>query len=233
MGKRFRENNIGIKNCCILFHGITLMEKEREYMKRLFHNGMVLFLSLCLLVCAQPCADMQAAGKNKKAGSAFAKAIATGKIPYKKGDAAIVDDLDKDGVKELIVFINQDVTYDFEVWKYSKGTVSKFVSFCYYDPAYVYYDKDKKLFWYFGECEGSWLDGYQVVGKKVKQKVKYSYSIMEKGKYPVEKERNGKKTKITMKKYKKLLRSVQGIQNENAINPVSKSKLIKKLAGMK
>lgn len=54
---------------------------------------------------------VSAASKNKQAGSAFAKAITTGKISYKaatgelpeKGDLALVEDLDGDGVKELVI----------------------------------------------------------------------------------------------------------------------------------
>ena len=202
---------------------------EEYNMKKLFHNGMVLFLLFCLLAGALPCAGIQAASKNKKAGSAFARAVAAGTVSYKKRDAGLVDDLDYDGVKELIIIHDGDDP-SFEVWKYAKGKVSRLAGLDNFDPGWVCYIKSKKQFWYMGECDGSWMSCYQVAGKKVKQKVSYTYSVLSKGKYPVVKEKNGKKTKISFKKYVNLRESI--MKNNNA-KPISKSKLIQKLAGMK
>ena len=174
-------------------------------------------------------AGVQAASKNKKVGSAFARAVAAGTVSYKKGDAGLVDDLDHDGVKELIIIHDGDGP-SFEVWKYAKGKVSRLAGLDNFDPGWVCYIKSKKQFWYMGECDGSWMSCYQVAGKKVKQKVSYTYSVLSKGKYPVEKEKNGKRTKISLKKYMNLWEST--MKNNNA-KPISKSKLIQKLAGMK
>lgn len=49
------------------------------------------------------------------------------------------------------------------------------------------------------EMPDQWMSCYQVAGKKVKQKVSYTYSVLSKGKYPVVKEKNGKRTKISLK----------------------------------
>lgn len=200
-------------------------------MKKLFHNGMVLLMLVCLLISTLPCANIQAASKNKKAGSAFARAVASGKIPYKKIDShrtsVFLQDLNGDGIKELIMFYDDGPSFD--VWQYAKGKASLLVSYN-FDPGLLYYIKSKKQFWYMGECDGSWLRCYQVVGKKVKERVRYDYSILFKGKYPVEKKENGKVTKISFKKYKKLLKN---IQKNNSAKPISKTKLIQKLASMK
>lgn len=190
---------------------------------------------------------VSAASKNKQAGSAFAKAITTGKIsykaatgglPYEKGDLALVEDLDSDGVKELVIIHHKQSLPSFTVWKYAKGKVSKLAGWNkavvltdrYGWGCYMLYDKKNKVFWCIGEADGGWMAGYRLVGKKVKEKVFYDRYLAFSGKYKVHKIVNGKSTEISLKKYEALRKN---IRKNGTIPTISKTKLIQKLKNMK
>jgi len=190
---------------------------------------------------------VSAAGKNKKAGDAFAKAITVGKIsykaavgdlPYEKGDLALVEDLDSDGVKELVIIHHKQSLPSFTVWKYAKGKVSKLAG---WNKAaaltdrfgwgcYMLYDKKNKVFWCIGDADGGWMAGYRLEGKKVKEKVFYDRYLAFSGKYKVHKIVNGKSTEISLKKYEVLRKN---IRKNGTIPTISKTKLIQKLKNMK
>lgn len=222
--------------------------------KKVNHIWLVLVFSIFFGMLSQELYNVynqpvtvSAASKNKQAGSAFAKAVTAGKIsykaatgglPYKKGDLALVEDLDGDGVKELVIIHHKQSLPSFTVWKYAKGKVSKLASWNkaaaltdrYGWGCYLLYDKKKKVFWCIGEAEGGWMAGYQLAGKKIKEKVCYDAYLASSGKFKVHKIVNGKSAETSMKKYEALR---EDILKNGTIPTMSKTKLIQKLKNMK
>lgn len=172
---------------------------------------------------------VQAASKNKKAGNAFAKAVANGKIRYGKHDKFSLCDVNNDGVKELI--IESDYSF-YTAWQYKKGKVTRLFDF---EAEYTLsYDKKKKVFWMRGEADCAWAIAYKLKGKKLVEK-KESYLAdpnMSPEKVIYQKTVNGKTKGITAKKYNQAMKRIEK-NNAMKMKTVSKTKLIQTLTKMK
>lgn len=200
-------------------------------MKRILKKGLVVWIVLCLITGCIPVYGVQAASKNRKAGKAFARALATGKIKYpgKKYGRYGLCDIDGDGIKELVIEDSRISHYTF--WTYKKGKVSKQIKF--YAEFFLCYNKKTKTFWELGDGDGGWMNSYKRKGKKLKR-AKTSYSIygVSSNKWVAEKTVNGKTKKISKKKYDSMQKS---IIKKDALKmaALNKPKLMQKLLRLK
>lgn len=186
-----------------------------------------------LVVGSMPSAKVQAASANRKAGKAFARALNTGKITFNDDSQYCLCDMNRDGVKELI--IEEDSSH-YVIWKYSNGKVSKLLDF--YAEYVLSYNKKTNTFWETGDGDGGWANSYKWKGKKlVPSKTSYNISSVEakgknKWKWVATKTVNGKTTKISKKKYDSIQKNIEK-NNAMKMKSISKSKLILKLQNKK
>lgn len=199
-------------------------------MKKQLKNGMTLLLLLCMVTNIFAGGSSEAASKNKKAGSAFARAVASGKIAFQNKNAAGIADVNGDGVKELVT-LSGEYGDTLTVWKYANGKVSKVAQD--YSVDLVYFNKSKKLFWLSEPSDGTYMRGCKISGKKFKEVETLSCGLYGvEGKFKAEKTVNGKTTKLSKKEFNKTYKNI--IKKDTLhMKYMSKAKLIQKLAGMK
>ena len=111
--------------------------------------GLLMAVALLLGVLAVPSQGAQAADINKKAEKAFAKALEEKKIKY-NGQYCLYD-INSDGVKELIVKVQDDSILHYIIWRYANGKVTKLAEFN--GEGYVLtYNKKKQDFLEYRRC---------------------------------------------------------------------------------
>ena len=124
-----------------------------------------LIIPFIIMVITLP---VNATSKNKKAGKAFATALANGTINYNKNMNYSIADMDGDGVKDLLINNSSLAT----VYSYKNGRINKIIEFC---PEYILsYDSKKKVFFEMGSGSGEWVMAHKF--KNGRLIMKYSYS---------------------------------------------------------
>lgn len=152
-------------------------------------------LIMCLLLVGLTPAKVDAKSKNKKAYTAYAKAVNNDANDFYSSEVSwYVDDVNGDKVKDLIVF-DWEL---FRVYTYKNGKAVVLAEK--YPDRSIYYHKKDKVFWETGEGDGGWANKFKVTKKGIKNIVSYNAHMYSAPQYW--KEKNGKKTKISSSKYR-------------------------------